>query len=1010
MRHAPAAICLFALALSTAPAARPPFRRDSPTVLGHLTVASLGGSGVTTIQSLAQDAAGNLYVSGTTTAPDFPVRNASQSAFAEARVLRTTNLGATWTGLKAPPEVASLLPDPVDPQVLFGWGDTGIYKTADAGRTWKLVRAATVNSMAVDPGNHRRVAAVTRDDVAPLLRSLDGGETWTAGPTASSGAMEFVTDPGGSGALLLLGFPAVISRDWGATFQTFQPPGPGSLLSAAFDPHHPGWIYAGTAAGVMGSFYLSTDFGLSWTAKASPSTIFSAIQTLIVDPDVPDALMAGTVDGLFRSADGGASWTRQSAPGSPVSWRDAFAIVPRRCSPSGGLFAKASGLGFYSAAFSLDAGASWSAPQFSYVSGVTSGAGCAFYVVRQTSTDAFAAKLAPDGSILWSTYLGGGDRDSVTRLVLDAAGSVYIAGDTWSPDFPSTLPRIGVTGSNAAFLTKLTPGGRIDYSVLVSGETYNSATALAVEAAGNVWIGGSTLSDRFPVTPGALLSRKDEGSYTGFLVKLATNGALLSSTYLGPSYAFVVDILADASGEPVIVGRGAIAGFPSPDPSLGFVAKLNAAGSRILRARSLETRNSGSASLGADEAGNLLIAMTGDPSAYHDGMFSPSPCLSNFPFPSPADLVVSKLLAADWTTVSQAVLRSHCGIQVRSLQLDGAGSPVVGLAAGPGLSLSRPLLGASLCSELSGAVARLSADGSRLDFATYLDGCGPAAVAPQKDGSILATTSPETWRSGPARLLRIPPPAPGPSIDAISNAFSGDRSGVVTGGLLNLAVSGPALPSVDLGLERTLLPTALGGVEVRFDGIPAGIVRTAPGEVTVVAPSVPLDRSTTAVPGQTSVRLFFNDAASNVVRMPVIRSRPGLLTTDFLDPVWRLNGGDGYVVNADGTVNRAGNPALPGSEIKLFLTGNGPANPALYSSWKIPGFGVVPAPEVVSPLPGFLPAVQQMVMTVPASPAGIDVGNGVRRVFVGVRFGIVSSSSAPYASNAVALYVRTSGT
>src|SRR5207302_2803498 len=54
-------------------------------------------------------------------------------------------------------------------------------------------------------------------------------------------------------------------------------------------------------------------------------------------------------------------------------------------------------------------------------------------------TDAFVTKLDPTGSTLvYSTYLGGSDRDGGTGIAVDALGNAYVTGSTNSTDFPTT--------------------------------------------------------------------------------------------------------------------------------------------------------------------------------------------------------------------------------------------------------------------------------------------------------------------------------------------------------------------------------------------------------------------------------------------------------------------------------------------------------------------------------------------------------------------------------------------
>ena len=77
-------------------------------------------------------------------------------------------------------------------------------------------------------------------------------------------------------------------------------------------------------------------------------------------------------------------------------------------------------------------------PKLNWVASLATGPNCVAYAVHQPgqASDAFIAKLAPDGSILWTTYLGGSDRDTAVALAVDAQGNAYMAGNTFSPDFP----------------------------------------------------------------------------------------------------------------------------------------------------------------------------------------------------------------------------------------------------------------------------------------------------------------------------------------------------------------------------------------------------------------------------------------------------------------------------------------------------------------------------------------------------------------------------------------------
>ncbi len=983
----------------TAP--RRPSHPDAGGVLKHLSIASFGGSGETSMQAVATDPSGNIYVAGTTSSADLPVKNAVQPEFGESSILRSTDLGATWIRVGGPPGgAAAVIPDPTAPQVLFTAGQAGTYRSADGGRTWQLLNGAAANSLVVDPGNRLRLAALISRG---LIRSLDGGVTWTAGGSPCiygdycPGSLR--ADPNGSGTLLAFGYMGLtMSRDWGVTFQTLDPGLRATPTVAAFVPSRPGWIYAAGSMGVMGSLALSKDYGASWTAKNTPPTIFSMIQTLVVDPDQPDTLVASTPDGLYKSSDSAVTWTHASGALPPLDAQSAFAILAHSCAPAGSMFAVTSGIGTFGIAFSPDYGNTWGPAKLTKVTSVVAGPGCAAYVTRQTTTDAFVAKLAPDGTEVWATFLGGSDQDAPIALALDSRGNAYVTGNTASPDFPLTVPRIGMSGQSAVFVTKFSPEGRIDYSALAGGESSNTASGIAVDAGGNAYVAGHTNSQKFPITPGALVTKLDSYSYTGFVLKLSPNANLVYSTFLGESYTFPGAVLVGAEEQVFLAGTGPVPGLPAPvQGSLpGFVMKLDRSGSRVVSSTYLPGLSSGlgPTALAFDGKGDVLVAQSGWIVKVGGIDFMPAP--------------MAAIPASD-TPIRMAV--------------DGAGSLVLGFAAGAGFPLRNPILGGPTCGGNSSALLKLSAGGST-ELATYLDACGVPGIALAPDGSLIAGVSPS--RPGNlAGVLRLPISKPtAVSLYGVANAFSGDPSAVVPGGLYTLTGTGFQAPAIDPGLKPGRpLPLELGGIQVRFDGVPAAILRTFSGQVTAVAPSeLPAPGRDNRIPGFTTMQLIANGVASNPVWMPVAAIRPGLLRRDYpdLDPYSDFP--DGLVFNADGTANDLDHPAAAGSTITVYVTGMGAipgVNPAsiatspavapvttVYGSWKRGSPGQTVPPESVYFMPGYVSSMLQIRMVVPDQVYGIDAGNGVKRVALGLNLTLSYSSSIPPVSNLIGVYVK----
>src|SRR5438876_237457 len=105
--------------------------------------------------------------------------------------------------------------------------------------------------------------------------------------------------------------------------------------------------------------------------------------------------------------------------------------------------------------------------------------------------DAFVTKLNPTGSALvYSTYLGGSDFDEGKGIAVDATGSAYVTGRTFSTNFPTNLGAFQTTlNFTAAFVTKLNPAGSaLVYSTYLGGSRSAEGHAIAVEAAASAYV------------------------------------------------------------------------------------------------------------------------------------------------------------------------------------------------------------------------------------------------------------------------------------------------------------------------------------------------------------------------------------------------------------------------------------------------------------------------------------------------------------------------------------------
>lgn len=209
------------------------------------------------------------------------------------------------------------------------------------------------------------------------------------------------------------------------------------------------------------------------------------------------------------------------------------------------------------------------------------------------ANDAFVTKIASDGnSIVYSSFLGGSNIDQAFAIALDAGTNVYVAGSTASTDFNTRNPlQAANRGGADAFLTKVNASGTaLVYSTYLGGSGLDEAYGVAVDAAGNAYLTGSTASTNFNTINA--LQPTNRGQQDGFLAKVNVNGSnLLYSTYLGgTAQDAAYDVAVDSNGNACVTGNTFSTDFQTEQPlqpfsrgnSDAFVLKLNDNGSALL--------------------------------------------------------------------------------------------------------------------------------------------------------------------------------------------------------------------------------------------------------------------------------------------------------------------------------------------------------------------------------------------------------------------------------------------
>lgn len=416
---------------------------------------------------------------------------------------------------------------------------------------------------------------------------------------------------------------------------------------------------------------------------------------------------------------------------------------------------------------------------------------------------AFVSELNPSGTaLLYSTYLGGTGGDAGIGIALDPSGNIYVAGETFSADFPtnSSVTPLKPSSPGAAlgtsFVTKINPtanvAAQLVYSSYLGGTNGVSgipdfANAIAADANGNAYVTGYTASSpgsgaaNFPITT-ANAHQQTLGGTAGnaFLTKIDTtkNGAqsLIYSTYLGGNGADAVSstqgfgdigfgLALDSSKNVYIAGTTTSTNFPTTSTALqpntappAAVAKGTAFVSRIDTTLSAATSLVYSTYLGGNvaEFGTAIAVKSNSTIAYITGTSS-SPAFPTFPantfqtaagtvFPAAIVSLLDTSLPAG-TALQYSTFLGGSNTTGFGIQADASGNAYVG---GGTASTAFPVSkGAFQTAFAAGAtsqgfVSRLDPGGkgaADLVYSTFFGGSGSASGADDINAIAIDTTN-----------------------------------------------------------------------------------------------------------------------------------------------------------------------------------------------------------------------------------------------------------------------------
>ncbi|MHA1247645.1 MAG: SBBP repeat-containing protein [Candidatus Thorarchaeota archaeon] len=542
----------------------------------------IGGSGDDFVNDIDLDGTGNVYVVGHTWSPDFPVVNATYPGFsgesdafvakintAGRKMVFSTFLGGDYgdralgidvgandtvfvVGTSSSPNFP--LVSPLRTQMvgneafLARLNGTGgiVYSTFIGGSGGE-----TAYAVAVDLKGNVHVAGETSSEDFPLLTPLDSqydppSDCFVLKMNSTGTGLNYSTYIGGSGGDVA--YSVAVDQDCCVYVV-------GATLSGSFPVFN---AYQDTKMGGYDCFVLKFD---SSGRKLLYSTLFGGAEddwaTAIALDDAGNAY----VTGYTESTD------------FPVL--HAYSDSHRGATDCFVLKLNSTGNGLVYSTFV--GGASWEyaydiavdGHDCTYVTGTT--ISYDFPIVggfdsERSGTECFILKLNATGNgVVYSTYLGGSDKEQGRAIEVDRTGNAYVTGYTYSDDFPTTslVWNRDPHGSYDCFVAKINVSGSgLVFSTYVGGNNSDFAMDLALYPSGEIWVVGETWSDDFPHW-----GNLDEGRDNGvrafvFMLSPAGESVLCSSFLGGNSFDTAKAVAIDAGGNIFVVGETFSYDFP----------------------------------------------------------------------------------------------------------------------------------------------------------------------------------------------------------------------------------------------------------------------------------------------------------------------------------------------------------------------------------------------------------------------------------------------------------------
>ncbi|KAJ5073410.1 cell surface glycoprotein (s-layer protein)-like protein [Anaeramoeba ignava] len=245
----------------------------------------------------------------------------------------------------------------------------------------------------------------------------------------------------------------------------------------------------------------------------------------------------------------------------------------------------------------------------------------------------------------FSIYVGGSDEDEGMAAAIDVDGNIYLAGKTFSADFPVTSGAYSETlsGNSDGFLAKInSTGNGISWATFIGSDDEDQIVAVKLDSSGYPVVAGTTNMANgpspFPTTSGAIITHCD-ANVTGFVTKFNLDGSALEwSSFLCADTSANINDLVLVNDYPVVVGKVFITKFTTDGSDFSAVNCFGGSDNDVANAITLTS------------AGNLVVSGSTNSADFpiiNNGYNSRG---------TDTDCFVAKLSGSDLTTIFTSAL------------------------------------------------------------------------------------------------------------------------------------------------------------------------------------------------------------------------------------------------------------------------------------------------------------------------------------------------------------------